>query len=195
MALTAPQPPSEATGLLALMLLHDSRRDARLDSAGDLVLLEDQDRALWNGRQIAEALPLVEQALRGGAGPFALQAAIAALHCQAERADTTDWAQIVRLYDVLLRVQPSPVVALNRAVAIGMAIGAGAALPIVDALASDGALDRYHLLHAARGELLRRVGRPVEAAACFERATELAANEQERRFLQRRLLELRGEPR
>ena len=121
--LTAPQPPAEATALLALMLLHDSRRDARLDEAGDLVLLEEQDRSRWNREQIAEALPLVEEALRGGAGAFALQAAIAALHCQAARAEDTDWPQIVRLYDILERLDPSPIVSLNRAVAVAMVEG------------------------------------------------------------------------
>ena len=121
--LMAPEPPTEATALLALMLLHDSRRDARLDEAGDLVLLEEQDRRRWNQQQIAEALPLVEEALRGGPGPFALQAAIAAVHCQAGRAEDTDWPQIVRLYDLLERLQPSPIVSLNRAVAVAMVDG------------------------------------------------------------------------
>ena len=152
------EPPAEATALLALMLLHDSRRDARLDEAGDLVLLEDQDRRRWNHAQIAEALPLVEEALRGGPGPFALQAAIAALHCQATRAEDTDWPQIVRLYDLLERLQPSPVVSLNRAVAVAMVDGPRPALALIDALAATGDLDRYHLLHAARADLLRRLG-------------------------------------
>src|SRR5213594_4151269 len=152
------EPPPEATALLALMLLHDSRRDARLDLAGDLVLLEEQDRRRWNRAQIEEALPLVEEALRGGPGPYALQAAIAALHCQAARAEDTDWPQIVRLYDVLERVQPSPVVSLNRAAAVAMADGPRPALALIDALAAAGDLDRYHLLHAARADLLRRLG-------------------------------------
>ena len=121
--LMAPQPPAEATGLLALMLLHDSRRDARLDEAGDLVILEEQDRSRWNRQQIAEALPLVEEAFRGGPGPYAVQAAIAALHCQAARSEDTDWPQILRLYDLLERLQPSPVVSLNRAVAVAMVAG------------------------------------------------------------------------
>ncbi len=151
-------PPGEATALLALMLLHDSRREARLDEAGEMVLLEDQDRRRWNHAQIAEALPLVEEALRDGPGPFALQAAIAALHCQAARAEDTDWPQIVRLYEVLERQQPSPVVALNRAAAVAMVDGPGPALALVDGLAAGGELDRYHLLHAARAELLRRLG-------------------------------------
>src|SRR5207247_10750037 len=134
--LMAPQPPTEATGLRALMLLHDSRRDARLDEAGDLVVLEEQDRRRWDRHEIAEALPLVEEALRGGPGPFALQAAIAALHCQAALAEETDWPQIVRLYDRLERVQPSPIVSLNRAVAIAMLDGPQPALALIDALSA-----------------------------------------------------------
>jgi len=189
-ALMAPQPPSEATALLALMLLHDSRREARLDAAGDLVLLEEQDRTRWNGKQIAEALPLVEEGLRGGPGPFALQAAIAALHCQAARADDTDWAQIVRLYDLLERVQPSPIVALNRAAAVAMADGPRPALALIDALAGRGDLERYHLLHAARADLLRRLGSAEEAAKSYARALALVTNDAERRFLERRLREL-----
>jgi RNA polymerase sigma-70 factor (ECF subfamily) len=185
--LTMPRPSSEATGLLALMLLHDSRRRARLDAAGDLVLLDDQDRTVWNREQIEEALPLVEEALRGGAGPFALQAAVAALHCQARRAEDTDWPQIVQLYDALLRLQPSPVIALNRAVAVGMAEGPEAALALIESLESEPELQRYHLLYSARGELLRRLNRQAEAAASFERALALVTNEQERRFLTRRL--------
>ena len=183
-------PPSEATGLLALMLLHDSRREARLDEAGDLVLLEDQDRRRWNPASIAEALPLVEEALRGGAGPFALQAAIAALHCQAARAEDTDWPQILRLYEILERLQPSPIVTLNRAAAVAMVEGPGAALALVDALAAGGDLDRYHLLHAARADLLRRLGAPAEAAVSYARALELVTNDAERRFLERRLREV-----
>jgi len=186
--LLAPQPPAEATGLLALMLLHDSRREARLDTAGDLVMLEDQDRGLWNHAQIAEALPLVEEALRGGPGPFGIQAAIAALHCQAARAADTDWAQIVRLYDVLERVQPSPVVSLNRAAAVAMVDGPRPALVLVDALS--GELDRYHLLHSARADLLRRLGSREEAARSYARALALVTNDAERRFLERRLREL-----
>jgi RNA polymerase sigma-70 factor (ECF subfamily) len=175
-ALIAPAP-AEATALVALMLLHDSRRDARTDAAGDLVVLEEQDRARWNQPQIAEALPLVEAALRGGPGPFALQAAIAALHCQAARAEETDWNQIARLYDVLERVQPSPIVALNRAVAIAMVDGAGPALALVDALGARGDLDGYHLFHATRADLLRRLGRMTEAASSYTRAVALAAND------------------
>src|SRR5438094_3721248 len=188
--LMSPQPPAEATGLLALMLLHDSRRDARLDEAGELVLLEDQDRSRWNREQIAEALPLVEEALRGGPGPFAMQAAIAALHCRAVRAEDTDWPQIVRLYDVLERLQPSPIVSLNRAAAIAMVAGPRPALALIDALAASGDLDSYHLLHAARADLLRRLGSLVEAAKSYARALALVTNDAERRFLARRLREV-----
>ena len=188
--LMSPKPPAEATGLLALMLLHDSRRDARLDEAGELVLLEDQDRSRWNHAQIAEALPLVEEALDGGPGPFALQAAIAAQHCQAARQEDTDWPQIVRLYDVLERLQPSPIVSLNRAVAVAMVNGPRSGLAIIDALASKGELKNYHILHAARAELLRRSGSREEAAKSYARALELVANDSERRYLQRRLKEV-----
>src|SRR5262245_18273424 len=187
--LMTPQP-AEATALLALMLLHDSRRDARLDEAGDLVLLEDQDRSRWNPGQIAEAAPLVEEALRAGPGPFALQAAIAAVHCQAARAEDTDWPQIVRLYDLLEQVDPSPIVSLNRAVAVAMVEGPQSGIALIDALAGD--LDGYHLLHAARADLLRRIGSPAEAAKSYERALALVANESERRFLERRLREVQN---
>jgi RNA polymerase sigma-70 factor (ECF subfamily) len=187
--LIAPAPP-EATGLLALMLLHDSRRAARSDEAGNLVVLEEQDRGKWDRRQIAEALPLVEEALRGGPGAFALQAAIAALHCQAAQAGETDWPQIVRLYDRLERLQPSPIVALNRAVAIAMVEGPQAALLLVDSLADAGDLDGYHLFHAARADLLRRLGASSEAAASYTRALALVTNDSERRFLERRLREV-----
>jgi len=185
-------PPGESTALLALMLLHDSRREARLDDAGEMVLLEDQDRRRWNHAQIGEALPLVEEALRDGPGPFALQAAIAALHCQAARAEDTDWPQIVRLYEVLERQQPSPVVALNRAAAVAMVDGPAPALALVDGLAAGGELDRYHLLHAARAELLRRLGDRAEAAKSYTRALALVSNETERRFLERRLREVQA---
>ena len=192
-ALMAPQPPGEATALLALMLLHDSRREARLDEAGDVVLLEEQDRGRWNRPQIAEALPFVEEALRGGAGPFALQAAIAALHCQAARAEDTDWPQIVGLYDLLERLQPSPIVSLNRAVAVAMVDGPRAALALIDEIAAGGDLDGYHLLHAARADFLRRLGSP-EAAKSYERALALVTNDSERRFLERRLREVKAQP-
>src|SRR5712691_2778849 len=188
-ALIAPPPP-EATARLALMLLHDSRRDTRLDEAGDLVILEAQDRRRWDHEQIAEALPLVEEALRGGPGPFALQAAIAALHCEAARAEETDWPQIVRLYDLLGRLQPSPIVSLNRAAAVAMVDGPRPALALIDALAAAGDLDRYHLLHAARADLLRRLGSSEEAAKSYARALALVTNDAERRFLERRLREV-----
>ncbi len=188
--LLAPQPPAEATALLALMLLHDSRRAARLDEAGDLVLLEEQDRRLWDQAQIAEALSLVEEAFRAGADRFALQAGISAMHCQAARAEDTDWNEILRLYDLLERLRPSPIVSLNRAVAVAKVAGPQPALALVDALAATGDLDSYHLLHATRADLLRRIGSAAEAARSYERALELATNESERRFLERRLREV-----
>ncbi|HKQ75254.1 MAG TPA: DUF6596 domain-containing protein [Blastocatellia bacterium] len=190
--LMAPRAPAEATALLALMLLHDSRRDARLDEAGDLVLLEEQDRSRWNQEQIAEALPLVEESLRGGPGPLALQAAIAAAHCQAARAEDTDWPRIVRLYDLLELLDPSPIVSLNRAVAVAMVEGPARGIALIDELSDDGDLDNYHLLHAARADLLRRIGSSAEAAESYERALALVANESERRFLERRLRELQN---
>lgn len=189
-ALLEPQPPSEVTALLALMLLHDSRRDARLDEAGDIVVLEEQDRSRWNARQIAEALPLVAEAFRGAPGPFALQAAIAAQHCRAARPEDTDWSEIVRLYDLLERLQPSPIVSLNRAAALAMVEGPLPALEQIEKLAAGGELDSYHLLHAARADLLRRVGAKLEATVSYQRALELVTNESERRFLERRLREL-----
>jgi RNA polymerase sigma-70 factor, ECF subfamily len=182
-------PPAEVSGLLALMLLQDSRKDARVDAAGDLVVLEEQDRALWNQEQIAEALALVEEVLREP-GSFGLQAAIAAEHCKATRAGETDWPQIVALYDRLLRLQPSPVVSLNRAVAVAMAGGPPRGLEIIDELANGGDLDKYHLLHAARADLLRRMGLKKEAGQSYQRALELVTNETERRFLEKRLREV-----
>ena len=197
--LLAPRPPAEATALIALMLLHDSRRNARIDEAGDLVILEEQDRRRWDHEQIAEALPLVDEALRGGdgalrgePGPFALEAAIAAQHCKANRAEETDWPQIVRLYDRLERLLPSPIVSLNRAVAVAMAVGPRPALALIDALTATGDLDNYHLLHAARADLQRRAGAKVEAAESYERALALVTNDSERRFLERRLKEVNG---
>jgi len=191
-SLTAPRTPADVLALLALMLLHDARRDARLDPAGDIVVLEEQDRSLWNHAQIAEALPLVEEALRAGPRPYALQAAIAATHCQATRAEDTDWAQVLGLYDLLERVQPSPIVSLNRAVALAMVNGPQAALEIIDSLTSSTAseLDSYHLLHATRADLFRRMGSREEAAKSYRRALELATNDSERRFLQKRLKEV-----
>jgi RNA polymerase sigma-70 factor (ECF subfamily) len=188
--LMMPLPPAEATGLLALMLLHDARRDARLDEAGDVALLEEQDRRRWDQRQIAEAWPLAAEALRGGLGPYAVQASIAALHCQAARPEDTDWPQILRLYDLLERLQPSPVVSLNRAVAVAMVHGPRPALALIDALAASGDLDGYHLLHSARADLLRRIGSSEEAAKSYARALALVANDSERRFLERRLREV-----
>jgi RNA polymerase sigma-70 factor (ECF subfamily) len=191
-SLMMPQPPPEATALVALMLLHDARREARTDDAGDIVVLEEQDRARWNQKQIAEALPLVDDSFRGRPGAFALQAAIAAVHCQAARAKDTDWPQVVRLYDLLERVQPSPIVSLNRAVAVAMAEGPGAGLTLIDELAAADNLANYHLLHAARADLLRRLGSLPEAAVSYERALALVTNDSERRFLERRLREVQA---
>jgi len=190
--LLGPQPPAEVTALVALMLLHDARRDARIDQAGDLVILEEQDRSRWDRAQVAEALPLVDEAFRAGPGPFALQAAIAAVHCQAARPEDTDWPQIVRLYDLLERIQPSPIVSLNRAVAVAMADGPGPALALVDNLSATDNLANYHLLHAARADLLRRLGSSVEAAKSYQRALALVTNDSERRFLERRLREVQS---
>ena len=190
--LMAPKIPGEVTALLALMLLHDSRRDARLDATGNLVTLEEQDRELWNYQQISEALPLVAEAFAGTAGPFAIQAAIAAVHCRARYAAETNWAEIVSLYDLLARIQPSPIISLNRAVAVAMVEGPEAALPILDAIAADGKLDDYHLLYAARADLLRRLNSYEAAAKSYSRALELVTNDSERRFLERRLAEVRA---
>jgi RNA polymerase sigma-70 factor (ECF subfamily) len=185
-------PPAEATALLALMLLHDARRDARMDKSGEIVLLEEQDRSRFDRRQIEEALPLVEEALRPNPGPFAIQAAIAALHCRAARAEDTDWPQILGLYNLLERTQPSPIVSLNRAVAVAMAQGAEPALALLDALGETGELNAYHLFYATRADLLRRLGRSGEAAKEYARALDLATNASERRFLERRLRELQA---
>jgi RNA polymerase sigma-70 factor, ECF subfamily len=187
--LMSPRPPAEATALVAMMLLHNARREARLDEAGDVVVLEEQDRGRWDRQLIAEALALVEEAFRGGPGPFALQAAIAALHCRASRFKDTDWPSILGLYDQLERLQPSPIVSLNRAVAVAMVEGPQPALAIIDALAA-GDLKNYHLLHAARADLLRRMGSAEEAASSYRRALALVTNDSERRFLERRLREL-----
>ena len=192
-SLMQPQPPPEATALLALMLLHDARREARVDDAGDLVVLEEQDRSLWNRGQISEALPLVTDGLRGRPGVFAVQAAIAAVHCRAARAEDTDWAQIVNLYDMLQQLQPSPIVQLNRAVAVAMAQGPRTGLQLIDGLAASNDLEDYHLLHAARADFLRRMADFPEAEKSYQRALELATNESERRYLQRRLKEVRGQ--
>jgi RNA polymerase sigma-70 factor (ECF subfamily) len=178
----------EATGLLALMLLHDSRRAARTDPAGDLVLLEDQDRGLWDQDQIAEGCGLAERALKSRRfGPYSLQAAIAAVHAEARSFEDTDWPQIAALYDVLVRAAPSAVVRLNRAVARGFALGPAEGLAEIEAAMAGGALDNYHLAHAARADMLWRLGRRAAARASYARALELAKQAPERRFLARRL--------
>jgi len=191
-ALMAPRPLAEAKALLALMLLHDARRDARLDDSGEIVTLEAQDRSLWNQDHIAEALPLVEEALRQTPGPFALQAAIVAVHCRGARPEDTDWPEIVKLYDRLERVQPSPIVSLNRAVAVAMVDGPRVGLALIDSLAATNDLDDYHLLHAARADLLRRAGSHEEAAKSYMKALALVTNDSERRYLQRRLREVQS---
>ena len=184
-------PEPEAEGLLALMLLHESRRTARTSPAGELVLLDEQDRSLWNRDQIAEGSALVERALSSRRfGPYTLQAAIAAVHAEARDAGATDWAQIVGLYDVLARADPSPVVELNRAAAVAMRDGPAAGLALIDAILARGDLDDYRLAHSARAELCRRLGRTAEARASYERALALTLQEPERRFLERRLREL-----
>jgi RNA polymerase sigma-70 factor (ECF subfamily) len=184
-------PEPEATGLLALMLLHDSRHAARTSPTGDLILLENQDRALWNRNQITEGVSLVERALSSGpVGPYTLQAAIASVHAQAPSSATTDWPQIVSLYDLLMRAEPSPVVELNRAVAVAMHDSPLAGLTLVDAILARGDLGNYHLVHAARADLCRRLGRTAEARDSYERALSLTQQEPERRFLTRRLSEL-----
>jgi RNA polymerase sigma-70 factor, ECF subfamily len=191
--LVALLPEPEVIGLLALMLLHESRRKARTSPTGDLVLLEDQDRALWNRGQIAEGVALVERALSSRAfGPYTLQAAIAAIHAQAPDVAATDWSQVVDLYDLLVQAVPSPVVELNRAVAVAMRDGPAAGLALIDAILARGDLADYHLAHAARADMCRRLGRTAEARAAYERALGLAQQEPERRFLERRLGELVG---
>jgi RNA polymerase sigma-70 factor (ECF subfamily) len=187
----APYPPEEATGLLALLLLHDSRRDARINDDGDLVVLEEQDRRTWNQKQIAEALPMVEESLRLAPGPYALQAAIAAEHCKAARAADTNWQSITSLYELLERMQPSPIVSLNRAVAIAMAGDLDGGLDLINSLIGAGQLEDYHLIYAARADLLRRKGETAAAADSYEQALSLVTNESERRFLDRRLREVR----
>jgi RNA polymerase sigma-70 factor (ECF subfamily) len=187
-------PEPEAIGLLALMLLHESRRAARATATGDLILLEDQDRSLWKRETIAEGTMLVERALSSRRiGPYTLQAAIAAVHAESTSAAATDWAQIVGLYDVLARAEPSPVVELNRAVAVAMRDGPEAGLALVDAILARGELSDYRLAHAARADLCRRLGRKSEAKASYERALALTRQEPERRFLERRLAELKAE--
>jgi RNA polymerase sigma-70 factor (ECF subfamily) len=184
-------PEPEAMGLLALMLLHESRRAARTSATGEVILLEQQDRSHWSRALIAEGTALVERSLASRRiGPYTLQAAISAVHAEAPTAAATDWAQIVGLYDVLLRADPSPVVELNRAVAVAMRDGPGAGLALIDALLAKGALAEYHLAHSARAELCRRLGRTADARASYERALALARQEPQRRVLERRLREL-----
>lgn len=185
-------PEPEVTGLLALMLLHESRRRARTSTGGEMILLEDQDRSLWNHAQIEEGIELVERAIQSRRfGPYTLQAAIAAVHAEARDGRSTDWRQIVGLYDVLLRIDPSPIVELNRAAAVAMSEGPAAGLALIDAILVRGDLADYHLAHAARADLCRRLGRVDEAIASYEAAFRLATQEPGRRFINRRLGELR----
>jgi RNA polymerase sigma-70 factor (ECF subfamily) len=184
-------PDTEAVGLLALMLLQESRRHARATPDGDLILLEEQDRSRWDGNLIAEGRQLVGRALGSGpVGPYTLQAAIAAAHAAAPTAAATDWRRIVSLYDALVAANPSPVVELNRAVAVAMRDGPAAGLELIDQILARGELDGYHLAYAARADLLRRLGRRYEARSAYERALDLARQEPERRFLSRRLAQL-----
>jgi RNA polymerase sigma-70 factor, ECF subfamily len=184
-------PDPEAIGLLALMLLHESRRAARSTPTGDLVLLSDQDRDLWNGDQIAEGTALARQAMSAKSiGAYTIQAAIAAVHGNASNAGETDWVEIVRLYDLLLKADPSPVIELNRAAAIAMRDGPAAGLVLIDALLAHGELEDYHLAHSARADLCRRLGRTADARVSYSRALDLTRQEPERRFLARRLAEL-----
>ena len=182
---------AEAQALLGLMLLHDSRRDARVSADGELILLEEQDRSLWHAEQIREGTEIVESALRRGAASlYAVQASIAALHANARTAAETDWAQIAALYDVLLRMQASPVIEVNRAVAVAMARSIEEGLALLDEIEKREELEKFHLLPAARADLLRRLGRNAEAAETYRRALTLATNDIERRFLRRRLAEV-----
>ncbi len=184
-------PEPESVGLLALMLLHESRRAARSSPAGEIVLLDEQDRSLWNRDHIAEGSALLEQALSSRRfGPYTLQAAIAAVHAEAQSAAATDWAQIVGIYDVLERANPSPVIELNRAAAVAMRDGPLAGLELINAILARGDLDDYHLAHSARAELCRRLGKMAEAREAYQRALNLARQEPERRFLERRLADL-----
>ena len=184
---------SEVAGLLALLLLHDSRRAARVDAEGEIVTLEDQDRSRWDAAQMAEGQALAEEALRrGGAGFYALQAAIAALHAQAAHAGDTDWPQIAALYSLLLRLHPSPVVALNHAAAVAMGERLDRGLRLIEQIEAAGELESYHLLPAAKADILRRLGRATEAAAAYERALALVSQDAERRYLERRLREVRS---
>ena len=185
-------PKSEIMGLLSLMLLHESRRAARTSPTGELILLENQDRTLWNKEQIAEGVALLERALKSRRfGPYTLQAAIVAVHAEAESAAVTDWRQIVALYNQLIRIQPSPVVHLNRAVAIAMCDGPEAGLTHIDAVLAHGELANYYLAHSARADMYRRLGRTAEARSSYERALELTQQEPERQFLQERIRQLK----
>jgi RNA polymerase sigma-70 factor (ECF subfamily) len=186
-------PEPEAIGLLAMMLLHDSRRRARTNENGDLVVLEEQDRAKWNHDQIREGLQLTERALQSGrVGPYAIQAAISAVHAEAKHANETDWAQIVVLYDVLLNMGSSPVIELNQAAAVAMRDGPERGIELIDALLARGELTTYHLAHSARADLLRRLGRTEAALAAYATALELTTQEPERRFIERRMAALRS---
>jgi RNA polymerase sigma-70 factor (ECF subfamily) len=190
--LTELQPEPEVIGLLALMLLQESRRDARTSATGELILLENQDRSRWNREQIAEGMALVEKALESHRfGPYTLQAAIAAVHAEAESTAETDWRQIVALYNQLVRIQPSPVVHLNRAVAIAMCDGPEAGLAHIDAVLEHGELANYYLAHSARADLYRRLGRTAEARSSYEKALALTQQEPERQFLQERIRQLK----
>ncbi len=190
--LTDLQPEPEVIGLLSLMLLHESRRAARTSRAGELILLENQDRSLWNREQIAEGVALLEKALKSRRfGPYTLQAAIAAVHAETESAAATDWGQIVAIYDQLVRIQPSPVVHLNRAVAIAMRDGPEAGLTHIDAVLEDGELAGYYLAHSARADMCRRLGRTAEARSSYEKALALTQQEPERQFLQERIRQLK----
>jgi RNA polymerase sigma-70 factor (ECF subfamily) len=185
-------PEAEVMGLLALMLLHESRRAARTSPTGEIILLDNQDRSLWDREQIAEGTALAQRALSSGSiGPYTVQAAISAVHASASNAAATDWAQIVGLYDLLARVTPSPIVELNRAVAVAMRDGPSAGLELIDAILARGDLADYHLAHAARADLCRRLGRTAEAQTSYQQALALTRQEPERRFLEGRLAELR----
>jgi len=188
--LLAPNAPAGATGLLALMLLHDARRETRVDESGDIVLLEDQDRTRWNRAQISEGLALVSEAFDRGTSTYALQAAIAAEHCKTPHAADTDWSRIVELYEAIEQIQSSPVIALNRAVAVAMAQGPRAGLAIIEQIEATNELEGFHLLHAARADLLRRMGDYLAAAISYRRAISLVTNASERRYLERRLSEV-----
>ena len=190
--LTDLQPEPEVIGLLSLMLLQESRRAARTSPTGELILLENQNRSLWNRRQIAEGVALLEKALKSRRfGPYTLQAGIAAVHAKAESVAATDWGQIVALYDQLVRIQPSPVVQLNRAVAIAMRDGPEAGLTHIDAVLEDGELENYYLAHSARADMCRRLGRTAEARSSYEKALALTQQEPERQFLQERIRQLK----